>query len=479
MKLFCALLACASLSSFVHAAPWVEADNIYLRADIQLLSDHRVIKAPINHFPLMWADIAADLDEVNLNTLDENVNRSYQRVVFHLNQAKKSGQPASIKIAAATDRPKFKHFGDSQSEKTEITSSKTFMTSNFAAQLEIHKVNDPIDDKNFRLDGSYLAYKLGNWNIIGGAVPMWWGPGWDSAFLMSTNARPIPGISLNRQQAVAFETPWLSWLGPWSFTTFMGQLEDRGRTISNTRLWSSRLSLKPFPSLELGLSRSTMWGGEGRGNGLSDFWEIVVPNESDNKINSETDVNDLGSIDLRWNTSVQGQNLGFYYEMGFEDYGISSLAPSKRSHLGGIDTDIFIGDDLYSLYFEASDTYHAECVCVYEHDIYRTGYRYRGKDIGSTYGSNASSITLGVIAQPKNDSYWQASVAMIELNKNNEDKLISDENLSHQEILELRGSYRFTWAKSRWEVGALARKTEISDKSENDFEASLSWEYKF
>ncbi|WDE00229.1 capsule assembly Wzi family protein [Thalassomonas actiniarum] len=479
MKLFCALFACASLSSFVQAAPWVEADNIYLRADIQLLSDHDVIKAPINRYPLMWADIAADLDKVDFNILDKNLDRSYQRVVFHLNQAKKSSQPASIKVAAATDRPKFKHFGDTQSEKTEITSKKTFVGSNFAAHLEIHKVSNAIDDKSFRLDGSYLAYKLGNWNVIGGAVPMWWGPGWDTALLMSTNARPIPGISLNRQQAVPFDTPWLSWLGPWSFTTFIGQMEDRGRAIPNTRLWSSRLSLKPFSSLELGLSRSTMWGGDDRGNGFSDFWDIVIPNESDNKINNEIDVNDLGSVDLRWNTSVLGQNVGVYYEMGFEDYGISSVAPSKRSHLGGIDADFFLGDNLYSVYFEASDTYHAECACVYEHDIYRTGYRYRGKDIGSTYGSNASSITLGVIAQPENDNYWQASVAMIELNKNNEDKVIADENLSHQEILELRGGYRFTWAKSRWEVGALARKTEINNKTENDFEASLSWEYKF
>ena len=478
MKFFCALLACASVSSFVHAAPWVEADNIYLRADIQLLSDHQVIKAPINHFPLMWADIAADLDEVNLSTLDDKLNRSYQRVVFHLNQAKQSSQLASIKIAA-TDRPKFKHFGDSQSEKTEITSSKTFITSKFAAHLEIHKVNDPIDDKNFRLDGSYLAYKLGNWNIIGGAVPMWWGPGWDSALLMSTNARPVPGISLNRQQAVPFETPWLSWLGPWSFTTFMGKMEDNGRAIPNTLLWSSRLSLKPFSSLELGFSRSTMWGGEGRGNGLSDFWDVITPSESDNKEDNPTDVNDLGSVDFRWSTGAFGQNFGVYYEMGFEDYGISSITPSKRSHLAGIDTDFTVGDNLYSVYLEASDTYHAECACIYEHDVYRTGYRYRNKDIGSTYGTNASSITLGVIGQPKNDSYWQASVAMIELNKNNEDKLIADEQLSHQEILELRGSYRFTWAKSRWEVGALARKTEINNKSDNDFEASLSWEYKF
>lgn len=479
MKFFCALLACASISSFVHAAPWVEADNVYLRADIQLLADHQVIKAPINRFPLMWADIAADLDEVNLNTLDDNLNRSYQRVIFHLNQAKNPSQPASIKVAAATDRPKFKHFGDSQSEKTEITSSKTFVGSNFAAHLEIHNVSDAIDDKSFRLDGSYLAYRLGNWNIIGGAVPMWWGPGWDSALLMSTNARPVPGISLNRQQALAFETPWLSWIGPWSFNTFMGKMEDNGRTIPNTLLWSSRLSVKPFSSLELGFSRSTMWGGEGRGNGFSDFWDVVTPSESDNKEDNPTDVNDLGSIDFRWSTSALGQSFGVYYEMGFEDYGISSITPSKRSHLAGIDTDFFFGDDLYSVFFEASDTYHAECACIYEHDVYRTGYRYRGKEIGSTYGSNASSVTLGVIAQPENDSYWQASVSKIELNKNNENKLVATDALSHQDILELRGSYRFTWAKSRWEVGALARKTEMNNNTENDFEASLSWEYKF
>ena len=491
MRFFYAILACSSFSSFVNAAPWVEANNIFLRADIQLLADNQVIKAPINHYPLMWSDIAADLEQAELNTLNEAVTRSYQRVIFHLNQAKSSERTSSIKLAAATDRPKFQHFGSDQKEKTELTTSKTFIGDKFSARLEVHNVSSPADDKNFRLDGSYMAYQLGNWNIIGGAVPMWWGPGWDSALLMSTNSRPVPGISINRQQALAFETPWLSWIGPWSFTTFMGQLEDKGRTISNTLLWSSRLSVKPFSSLELGFSRSTMWGGDGRGNGLSDFWDVVTPSESDNKVDNPTDVNDLGAIDFRWNTSLLEQNFALYYEMGFEDYGISSITPSKRSHLVGIDTDFFFGQSLYSVFLEASDTYHAECECIYEHDVYRSGYRYRGEEIGSTYGNNGNSVTLGVIAQPDNDTYWQSSLAFIQLNKNNENDIVPDGDLSYQKIIEWRSSYRFVWANSRWQLGAILRKTDINGltdsgltadgiktKSDNDVEVSLSWEYK-
>lgn len=51
-------------SASVAAAPWVDASDIYLRADIQALADAGVIRVPVNTFPLMWSGIGGDLAKV-------------------------------------------------------------------------------------------------------------------------------------------------------------------------------------------------------------------------------------------------------------------------------------------------------------------------------------------------------------------------------------------------------------------------------
>lgn len=476
MKKYTLALLLAAVGLVADAAPWVEANDIHLRADIQQLADHNIIKAPINRWPISWIDIAADFDAVDLSELSPALAESYRRVLFHYKNAKFPVSYTSIQLKTSTEAPRFSHFGESGAERGGLLLEKGFVSNRFAGQLSLQAVQEASDDKRYRWDGSYLAYNLGNWSVTLGAVPMWWGPGWDSALLMSSNARPVPGISLSRHHAVAFASPYLSWLGPWSFTTFMGQLEERGRTVPNTRLWSSRLTLRPLPALEIGLSRSTMWAGDGRAKGLSAFWDIVTPSESDNEINNDQDVNDLGAVDFRWNTQLSGQPFGLYYEMGFEDYGISEKIPSKRSHLIGIDSDFHFDETLLSLYLEASDTYHETCQCIYEHDIYKTGYRHRDKVIGSTYGSNANSVTLGVLGQHYGQGSWQASIRWLELNKQNEDNSTAKVK-PYQEIWELDTRYRFIYWNSQWILGSTYRHTEIRSSSEQDLEFSLSWKY--
>jgi hypothetical protein len=50
-----------------------------------------------------------------------------------------------------------------------------------------------------------LPALLGNWSTSLGKVDRWWGPGWDGSLILSTNARPIPAISLDRRIAEPFE----------------------------------------------------------------------------------------------------------------------------------------------------------------------------------------------------------------------------------------------------------------------------------
>ena len=55
----------------LHASPWVEADDAYLKSNIQLLADAGVIRSPVQTYPLPWHAIARDLKQAKLDKLRE------------------------------------------------------------------------------------------------------------------------------------------------------------------------------------------------------------------------------------------------------------------------------------------------------------------------------------------------------------------------------------------------------------------------
>jgi hypothetical protein len=59
-----------------------------------------------------------------------------------------------------------------------------------------------------------------------GFMQRWWGPGWDGSLILSSNARPIPALSVDRNYSDPFGLPVLRRLGPWSASVGMGQLDD-------------------------------------------------------------------------------------------------------------------------------------------------------------------------------------------------------------------------------------------------------------
>jgi hypothetical protein len=63
---------------------------------------------------------------------------------------------------------------------------------------------------------------------------------------------------------------WLSWIGPWSFHSFIGRMEEE-RTVPNPYLWGIRVDVNPtiLDGLEIGMFRMMQLGGEGRPGGLS------------------------------------------------------------------------------------------------------------------------------------------------------------------------------------------------------------------
>ena len=91
------------------------------------------------------------------------------------------------------------------------------------------------------------AWQLVNKFWAGGKMVGTW-LGWKFDFV---HQYPTHSGNLNRQaDTEPFETKWLSWIGPWSFHSFIGQMEDeRDPTIDypNHYLWGMRGGVRPHP----------------------------------------------------------------------------------------------------------------------------------------------------------------------------------------------------------------------------------------
>ena len=167
--------------------------------------------------------------------------------------------PYFTTIGLADDRVTARGFGPEPRSSFATNATVSWMNDLFAAKLSLNAFYGMEKDwkgrvdEGFALDGSYIATRLGNWSASLGQQERWWGPGWDGSLILSTNARPIPAISIDRRVSEPFDSKWLSWIGPWTFHSFVGRMEKE-RTVSNPYLWGLRGEVKPtiLGGLEVG-----------------------------------------------------------------------------------------------------------------------------------------------------------------------------------------------------------------------------------
>ncbi|MGE6651479.1 capsule assembly Wzi family protein [Shewanella colwelliana] len=486
--------ACLLLSVSVQSAPWVDVSDVYLRADIQALADAGVITVPVNTYPLMWSGIGVDLGKTEASTLSPALADAYARVNFYYRNAVNNRGNTRIKAAAATDAARFQHFGSDYREQGEITASHEYMGDRFAFKVTASANYDPFDEKEFRLDDSYFAVALGNWMVTAGAVEQWWGPGFDSALHKSNNARPAPALMLSRNNAAAFETPWLSWVGPWTLTTGISMLEEE-RAVENPLVWNFRGTIRPIQQLEMGVSWTTMFCGEGEECGLSTLWDAMTgkatcPDGStncDDALQSKIG-NQMAGFDIRYGDTWFDIPVGIYLERTCEDSsGPMPWDLADCAKMFGVDTRFDFDSQQYKLFFEYTDTMVAcgenqnAFNCFYEHSTYQSGSRYYGRSLGSTYDSDAKVYVLGLIGQFANSRGITSILRYAQLNKDgaNRGGEWAPQPLK-EDLLMLELSYRMPIWMGMMSVGGTVSQSEF-ETLDKDTNATLfgTYEYRF
>ncbi|MCT7943579.1 MULTISPECIES: capsule assembly Wzi family protein [Shewanella] len=418
------LAGIAVLSSFsAQAAWWIEPTDLSLRADIQLLSDNGIIIQPITTYPLMWAGIKSDLDNFDIASLTGAQTDAYQRVIAAY-QKDHQGLNISAGFNGANDRARFVGFGNDYRDKAEAEVKVEVTQDWFSGRLAASYHHDSIDGNTSRLDDSFAAVMLGNWIVSAGAVQKYWGPSWDTGLIQTNNARPLPGMTFSRNNSQAFDTPWLSWAGPWTFTTSFSHMESE-RHVANARHWGARGTLRPISKLEIGASWTMQWGGDGYGNSLSDWWDGLFNGGMDEGEIENGQENMLAGYDFRWSDTAFGIPYGVYYERTHEDYHNGKNKLINAANMGGV--DFYIAQLSTRFFLEYSDTKVACGIdpqiynCLYEHGFYQSGYRYYGRSLGSTYDNDSETLVVGAITQLDNQQTLSTKLRWLRLNVDGSD----------------------------------------------------------
>ncbi len=490
--------ACAQL----NAEPWIDTSDIFLRANLQLLADKGVITTPVTTFPLMWHDIAKDLNQSYLSDLDQAGQQALLYVRHQLRLAKHGQKTLSINLANKDKR--FTSFGEDFRARNNAQVSTSYIGDNIAAKIST-TYNQSVDDDNVRFDGSYGAFFLGNWVFSAGMQDRWWGPAWDTSLSITNNARPMPALALSRKSAVPVTIPWTEIDIPWTVTTFMGKMDDK-RVIKNALLWGFRLNFKPAKNWEVGVTRLAQWGGKNRPGNFSTFVDVLKgldncggngPSVEECAAGKEPG-NQLAGYDIRWSTSLFNHPIAISATMIAEDgdrKGGLSVFGEER-YQATIETRISAFNYNWKLYLEGTDTY-ALCKdghngdgtstigdCYYEHHIYQTGMRYHQRTVGSLYDNDASTLVLGAISQSASNTQFEFKARWLRLNKDNHDKapdnpLIGNPLTSEPEdMLMLSAKAQHSYQNWRFTLGTDVNRSKFRDnKKDNSVNIFAKVEY--
>jgi hypothetical protein len=423
MLAFCLLIPVTGLvADAISAQPFIEPGRSDLRVALQQLADADVITAPITAWPISWQSIVADIEDADRAVLSAETRAAFDRIDTELNFARQTQRfLPHVRIGAANDPVAIRSFSGSPREQGELEGGISYTGDAVSFKLNVTRARDSADD--WRLDGSYAAFATQKWSFVAGYPERWWGPGMQGSLILSTNARPLPQISVQRLSADGFGKKWLSWLGPWTVTSFLGQFDD-ARVVNDALLFGARLSARPLPQLEFALSRTAQLCGDGRSCGFSDFGNMLLGKDNQGRnVSVEAEPgNQLAGFDGRW--SFRERPLAVYWQWIGEDsrQGGPQIGSWMRMIGGEFAGSLRAPDWRHRTYIEMTD---ATCQtgglgfggnkfnCAYQHGTFQTGYRYENRPLGYTTDTDSESLSvISVLTGPDNRSFELAAYSV-------------------------------------------------------------------
>jgi len=423
------LFACAARPAAADAG-WFESGDTVLRNDLLLLNDAGIIRLPVNQWPIPRAavryaiDTARDYRASNravMNALDRvrarlGAGDSERARAFTFDTSINAGAPGLLRDFDTLGR-----------EDGELSGRGTYSSGERAEiALNVTAVADPSDGDELRLDGSHATVQWGNWLLSAHELDRWWGPGHEGSLILSSNARPMPTLMVERATAQPWESKWLSWLGPWRMSFGLSQMENERQDIDAPLFLALRFEVMPFKDIELGFSRTAQFCGEELICTLGSFKDLLIGNDNvgyDATPESEPG-NQMAGFDIRWNSPIGNWPYAVYSQYIGEDE--SSYMPAKYLAQLGIEAWKPMADGAILQWFleYSSTTCSANTGrgpyynCAYNQGRFNVeGYRYKGRVIGYTSDRDAENYSLGATLTTSSGEFWSATVRTSRLNR--------------------------------------------------------------
>ena len=457
--LFTLILSSCVVQSY--AEPWLKAGDSLLRHDVTVLADAGVIMTPITTWPIPVASVDFDLTNFdNYNELNDSVKLSFDRLKNRIAREKRIYQfDPEYGFTASREDALIRGFQNTARSDLQLNAGLSQLTDRFAYRLEAQLVDNASDKKNVRFDGSYAAGVFGNTIISAGYVDRWWGPGWQGSLIYSNNARPIPGVSLQRNFAKPFANRWFSWMGPWNYSITAGQLEG-DRVVPDAYHLGMRLAFKPKSNLEIGLSRTAQWGGEGRPETSDSFLDLLLgqDNIGSNGLTRENEPgNQMAGFDIRWKQKLLPIDLALYTQGIGEDE--AGGFPSRYLGLFGLEHTRVLFNKNLRVWLEYADTAcdflesKPKLNCAYQNGIYQSGYRYLGESIGHPIDGDGRQLSVSAILSDTSSVDWQMQLHKLNINRAPDQRHSKSFVPANGFQFDLARTAETSWGKVRVNVG--------------------------
>jgi hypothetical protein len=231
------------------ASPWLESDDPFIRADLQLLADAGAVSAPTSHYPLRWSLLG---DELNHTHDKAELAKAGRHIEHALSNARYQRGNLRAKAFYADNVPLYQGYGQFTSEEWGGYTSYDHLEDDFAFRVS-SGYSKYGGDEDFKWNDSYLALNAGSWLLTVGSLERWWGQGWQHNLIIGSSAQPTPELSISYMGDNTL-------LGNWSAEALIG-LDDKPSYHN-----ALRLVAKPAKVWELGVTYQT-WADDMASNG--------------------------------------------------------------------------------------------------------------------------------------------------------------------------------------------------------------------
>ena len=426
--LFLFLLLFLSIKD-VDSSPWGTPDDALLKHDLQILTDAGLLNIPLNTWPIAWGDVAYNLKSDNPEVLSLETLLSLQRIKQRLIEEEMGGISANAEIKVSKNPDRIMTFFDPVNAKKLVASNVSYLSKNLAINLKYEKA-----DGTESLDESNISLARGNYSMTLGSKKNWWGPGWMGSTVLSSNARPIKGLSIERNFSDPFQNQFLSILGNWDLAFILGDIKSANEA-PDRRFTALRFGIRPKDNFEIGFSKSAVICQKGSGCG---FGKVI-----DGLIGSG-DVYDLNTFDYRVSGSV--------FDRPYAAYGqVSGSSFNDSVGLFGLETWGSIEEtqkfESYRVFTELSSSTcgifkgQSKYGCAYQNKTYPSAYHNDGSNIGQSLDGDSIALSFGGILVMDDTQLYKSTLSIGRINRGSEAGYLFSQNAT--DFLNINLGYQF------------------------------------